>query len=146
MAARSGTSSYARIYAVVRRVPAGRVTTYGEVARRAGLPGHARQVGYALHALREGDDSVPWHRVVNARGAISPRGEPGMDALQRRILEAEGVVFDARDRIDLDRYGWRPRERGVRQATARAGLLSSAADRPRAKASRRRRRDGGSDR
>lgn len=104
------SSSYRRIYAVVRRVPAGRVTTYGEVAELAGLPGHARQVGYALHALRDADD-VPWQRVVNARGEVSTRSEPGMEGLQRRILEAEGVVFDARGRIDLDRHRWRPRLR-----------------------------------
>ena len=105
------SSPYRRIYAVVRRVPAGRVTTYGEVAELAGLPGHARQVGYALHALRSEQDDVPWQRVVNARGEVSARAEPGMEGLQRRVLEAEGVVFDERGRIDLDRYAWRPRRR-----------------------------------
>ena len=105
------SASYRRIYAVVRRVPQGRVTTYGEVARIAGLPGHARQVGYALHALRDSDDDVPWQRVVNARGEVSARSEPGMEGLQRKMLEAEGVTFDERDRIDLERYRWRPRAR-----------------------------------
>jgi len=103
------SDAYPRIYAVVRRIPRGRVTSYGAVARLAGLPGRARQVGYALHALRDEADAVPWHRVVNAQGAISARAEPGLDALQRRMLEAEGVAFDARGRIDLDRFGWRPR-------------------------------------
>ncbi len=103
---REGT--YALIYGVVRRIPPGRVATYGQVARLAGLPGRARQVGYALHALREGD-CVPWQRVINARGEVSARAEPGMVELQRQCLEAEGVVFDGRSRIDLDRYGWRPR-------------------------------------
>lgn len=110
------SDSYRRIYAVVRRVPVGKVTTYGDVARLAGLPGHARQVGYALHALRSSDDTVPWQRVVNARGEVSPRAEPGMDGLQRTILEAEGVVFDARGRIDLKRYRWTPRARRVPSA------------------------------
>ncbi len=111
MADRSRSESYGRIYAVVRRVPVGRVTTYGEVAWLAGLPGRARQVGYALHALRSEDEGVPWQRVVNARGEVSPRAEPGLDGLQRRMLEAEGVVFDARGRIDLERFRWRPRTR-----------------------------------
>lgn len=108
-----GTSgAYERIYAVVRRVPRGRVTTYGRVAEVAGLPGRARQVGYALAALPEGT-SVPWHRVVNARGAVSLRREgAGSDLPQRARLEAEGVEFDAAGRIDLARFGWRPRGGG----------------------------------
>ena len=73
---RHGEDTYARIYEVVRRIPEGRVATYGQVAALADLPGHARQVGYALHALPEGGN-VPWHRVINARGAISLRSDPG---------------------------------------------------------------------
>jgi methylated-DNA-protein-cysteine methyltransferase-like protein len=103
-----GSESYRRIYSVVRRIPRGRVATYGQVARLAGLPGCARQVGYALHALDD-ESSVPWQRVINARGEVSPRAEPGMDGVQRQILEREGLVFDARGRIDLERYVWRPR-------------------------------------
>ncbi len=102
--------SYGRIYAVVRRIPRGRVATYGQVAELAGLPQQARQVGYALAALRP-SDRVPWQRVVNARGEISLRAEPGADALQRVLLEREGVRFDARGRIDLARYTWHPRRR-----------------------------------
>ncbi len=101
-------SSYQRIYAVVRKVPRGRVATYGQVATLAGLPGHARQAGYALHALPAAT-AVPWHRVINAIGAISARG-PGGDGLrQRMLLEAEGIEFDARGRVSLSRYQWRPR-------------------------------------
>ena len=100
--------SYARIQAVVRRIPRGRVATYGQVAALAGLAGHARQVGYALHALAA-DSPVPWQRVVNARGEVSPRRTPGWDGLQRALLEREGIVFDARGRIDLGRQRWRPR-------------------------------------
>lgn len=104
----SGSDAYARIYAVVRKIPRGRVATYGQVAALAGLPGRARQVGYALHALSDG--RVPWHRVVNARGCISPRAdEPGGSVTQRIRLEQEGVQFDARGRIPLDRFGWKPR-------------------------------------
>ncbi|MEM1181430.1 MAG: MGMT family protein [Acidobacteriota bacterium] len=100
------SDSYSRIYDVVRRIPEGRVATYGQVAELAGLPNHARQVGYALHALR--DDEVPWQRVINAKGEVSPRSEPGREGLQRVILESEGVVFTASGRVDLKRYRWRP--------------------------------------
>ncbi len=96
-----------RILAVVRKIPRGRVATYGQVAALAGLPGAARQVGYALHALPEGS-TVPWHRVINARGEVSPRAQPGWEGFQRQLLEAEGVVFDRRGRIDLQRYRWDP--------------------------------------
>jgi methylated-DNA-protein-cysteine methyltransferase related protein len=106
MAARSG--SYQRIYAVVRRIPRGRIASYGQVAQQAGLGGHARQVGYALHAL-DADDRLPWHRVLDAQGRVSPRAEPGGDRVQRALLEREGIRFDAAGRADLARFGWRPR-------------------------------------
>ena len=99
--------SYERIYAVVRQIPVGRVATYGQVAALAGLPGHARQVGYALHALKEGSD-VPWHRVINAKGEVSLRTEAGWDNFQRHLLEEEGVAFDERGRVDLERERWEP--------------------------------------
>lgn len=99
---------YERIYAVVRRIPRGRVATYGQVAELAGLGGHARQVGYALHAAPE-SAGLPWHRVVNAKGQVSSRSEPGGDFLQRQLLAGEGLDFDERGRIDLERHRWRPR-------------------------------------
>jgi methylated-DNA-protein-cysteine methyltransferase-like protein len=102
------SQSYARIYAVVRRIPRGRVATYGQVAGLAGLKGHARHVGYAMHALPAGT-SVPWHRVINARGDISRRSQFGGEIHQRLLLEAEGVEFDWRGRVRLDRFQWRPR-------------------------------------
>jgi methylated-DNA-protein-cysteine methyltransferase related protein len=100
--------SYTRIYAVVRRIPRGRVATYGQVAALAGLAGHARQVGYALHALPAGS-TLPWHRVINAQGEISLRSVPGAGLTQRMLLEREGIRFDARGRIALERYRWEPR-------------------------------------
>jgi methylated-DNA-protein-cysteine methyltransferase-like protein len=105
------SAAYQRIYAVVRRIPRGRVATYGQIARLAGLAGHARQVGYALHSLRP-EDRVPWHRVINARGEISPRSEPGWEGIQREYLEREGVAFDGRGRVALERYAWKPRPGG----------------------------------
>jgi methylated-DNA-protein-cysteine methyltransferase-like protein len=112
----SGKGSWERIYAVVRRLPRGRGATYGQVAQLAGLPGQARQVGYALHALSEGD-GVPWHRVINARGRVSARAAPGWDGAQRRLLTREGVAFDETGRTDLRRFQWKPRGgRGRRES------------------------------
>ena len=99
------SSGYERIYEAVRRIPFGRVSTYGRIAALAGLPGHARQVGYALHALKSGS-GVPWHRVINSQGRISLRTDFGGDLVQRGLLEEEGVEFDHRGRVDLKRYGW----------------------------------------
>ena len=97
---------YEVIWRVVRRIPRGRVATYGQIATLAGLDGHARQVGYALHNLPE-RSSVPWHRVINARGEISPRSAGDSHELQLLLLQAEGVVVDARGRIDLKAYRWK---------------------------------------
>jgi methylated-DNA-protein-cysteine methyltransferase-like protein len=98
------STTYERIWAAVARIPRGRVATYGQIAALAGLPGRSRQVGYALHALPEAR-AVPWHRVVNAKGEISPRAEPRWEQIQRKLLEREGIVFDARGRIALARFG-----------------------------------------
>ncbi len=103
---RSQSDLRARIYAVVAEIPRGRVATYGQVAALAGAPRHARQVGYALYDLPSGS-TLPWQRVINARGEISPRSEPGWDGFQRQLLEAEGIEF-RRGRIDLGRYRWEP--------------------------------------
>lgn len=105
-------SAYARVYAVVRRVPSGRVATYGQVARVAGLGNHARLVGYALAAL-PAETTIPWHRVINARGAVSHR-RSGDTLSQRMRLEREGVRFDARGRASLSAHGWRPRSSASR--------------------------------
>ena len=103
--------SYQRIYAVVSRIPRGRVATYGQVARLAGLAGQARLVGYALSALETGS-RIPWHRVVNAAGQISLRQEGGPAArLQRALLERERVRFNAAGRLSLERFRWRPTSR-----------------------------------
>lgn len=99
------TSTYRDIYAVVSQIPSGKVATYGQVALLAHLPGRARLVGYALSALT--DPSVPWHRVINAKGEISRRsgGSEG-DEVQRRRLEVEGVFFDSHGRVPLERFRW----------------------------------------
>jgi methylated-DNA-protein-cysteine methyltransferase related protein len=100
------SSRYQAIYSVVLRIPEGRVATYGQVARLAGMPGLARLVGYALSALK-GQIPVPWHRVVNAQGRISSRSDGSSADLEQRLrLESEGVCFDERGRIPLDQFLW----------------------------------------
>ncbi len=101
---------YTKIYRVVARIPPGRVATYGQVAVLAGVPGQARLVGYALHALDEGN-RLPWHRVINAQGRISPRSgsDVPMHVVQRRRLERERVTFDDAGRIPLERFRWKGR-------------------------------------
>jgi methylated-DNA-protein-cysteine methyltransferase-like protein len=106
-------ATHGRIHDAVRRIPRGRVATYGQIARVARLPGQARLVGYALHALPRGS-TVPWQRVVNARGEISVGGESGVR--QRQLLEKEGVRFDPRGRIPLTRFQWRPDSARVKES------------------------------
>ena len=97
--------TYDRIWAAVRQVPTGCVSTYGRIAELTGAA-TPRVVGYAMAALPKGSD-VPWHRVVNAQGEISLRAGGGGQR-QRRLLRAEGVRFDRRGRIDLEEFGWPP--------------------------------------
>ena len=104
----SSETTFQRIYATVRRIPVGRVATYGQIATLAGFPGRARQVGYALAALPNGS-AVPWHRVINAQGRLSlERSMPGGGVVQRQRLEREGIVFEGR-RVSLQRFGWKVR-------------------------------------
>jgi methylated-DNA-protein-cysteine methyltransferase related protein len=108
---RSLSPTYARIYGIVRRIPRGRVATYGQVAALAGLSHAPRVAGYALHALPIGSP-LPWHRVLGAGGRLSlARLDPDAALTQRMRLEREGVRFDARGRADLARCGWKPRAR-----------------------------------
>jgi len=98
-------SFFEMVYKIVRCIPPGKVATYGQIARLAGKPRGARTVGWALHSMPDGSD-VPWQRVVNARGVITldARGPGG--AIQRVLLEAEGIAFDEEGRIDLGAFGW----------------------------------------
>ncbi len=96
-----------RIWQVVSLIPSGRVATYGEVARQAGLPGGARRVGRALKAL-PANTRIPWHRVINARGQISLPEGSATQYTQRERLEAEGVEFCRGNSIDLKLFSWIP--------------------------------------
>src|SRR5436853_4779736 len=107
---RNANVSRKRIIDAVKRIPRGRVSTYGGIAELAGMEGHARQVGYALHDL-PAESGVPWHRVINAKGEISARSNGDSHELQRMLLEAEGVEFDLAGRVDLKKYRWIARSR-----------------------------------
>jgi methylated-DNA-protein-cysteine methyltransferase-like protein len=85
----------------VRRIPKGKVATYGDVAAASGYPGAVRQV---VWALRSGGKAVPWHRVLGAKGRILLTGENGFE--QKLRLRSEGVVVSGGDRVDLERYGF----------------------------------------
>ena len=120
------SDSYRRIYDVVSRIPRGQVANYGQVAELAGLPRQARLVGYALNVLPP-DTEVPWHRVVNAQGRVSVRGDGlGHEELQAQLLRREGVRFVA-GAVPLDRYRW-------------SGVSPTSAPRSRARPARRPRR------
>jgi methylated-DNA-protein-cysteine methyltransferase-like protein len=104
----SPASSYRRIYTVVKRIPRGKVATYGQIAALADLPRQARLVGYALNVL-PADTALPWHRVVNAKGEISLRSNGlGYDQIQAQLLTREGVRIVG-GKIALDQQRWQPR-------------------------------------
>ena len=107
MRGRPGASFCGGVYAVVGRIPPGRVMTYGQVALVLGMPRAARVVGGALHLLA-GDTDVPWHRVVNRHGRISTRCPEHSMWLQAERLRAEGVAVDDTLTLDLARYRWWP--------------------------------------
>jgi methylated-DNA-protein-cysteine methyltransferase related protein len=91
-----------RIYEVVRQVPRGAVSTYGDIAAIIGGGIDAWTVGQALNQVpKDQEQEIPWQRIINAQGGISTRG-----LLQRKLLEDEGVEFDSRDRVDLRRFRW----------------------------------------
>lgn len=101
-------NAYDRIYAIVRQIPPGQVATYGQVAELANYPRQARLVGYALYRVAIASD-IPWHRVINAKGAVSESPfRQGSDHRQRSLLEQEGIEFSAAGIINLRRYRWQP--------------------------------------
>ena len=100
--------SWEPVYRLVKRIPHGRVTTYGTLAKALRLPGGARAVGYAMAACPNGR-GIPWHRVIGAGGRLMIP-EPH-DSLQRRLLEDEGVKIGDGRRVDMPRYIWLPRKK-----------------------------------
>jgi methylated-DNA-protein-cysteine methyltransferase-like protein len=97
-----------RVYEIVRRIPEGHVMTYGQIAEMLGEGYTARTVGFVMHAADE--ETTPWQRVINSQGACSTGRVILPPDKQQRMLEAEGIVFDARGRCDLSRYRWIPEE------------------------------------
>jgi methylated-DNA-protein-cysteine methyltransferase-like protein len=107
---KQGPNFYEQVYAVVRRIPRGKVTSYGRVAQMLGRPRAARAVGYALNALKDKDqpafEKVPWQRVVNSQGRISITNREHGAQEQAALLREEGVVVSQDLRINLDIYLW----------------------------------------
>ena len=98
------------IYESIKKIPKGKVTTYGDIARLCGLLNCSRIVGYALRSLPE-DSGIPWHRVVNSEGRISFPLNSSDYQMQRKLLEAEGIVF-SKNKIDLIKYDWLKYKKG----------------------------------
>lgn len=113
----------ARVFALVRACPVGRVTTYGALAKVVGYPRGARMVGWIMNETPEG---VPAQRVINSKGELSGSWAFGEQGRMRQLLEAEGIVFSADGRVDLKRYGWEP-TRDLSQEELR-GILNNAND------------------
>lgn len=115
---------FGRVYALVRRIPRGRVATYGQIAALLSHPRAARTVGWALRALPE-DSGVPWHRVINGRGRISTGGRAHEASLQAELLRREGVGVGAGGAVPLNRFLWnggaarQPREPGGKRRIRR---------------------------
>jgi len=98
-------SFFAAVYEIVKQIPPGKVATYGQVARLAGNPRMARQVGWALHGNPD-NSNIPCHRVVNRFGQCSSAFAFGGEDIQRSLLEGEGVRFTVEGNVDLDKYLW----------------------------------------
>ena len=97
---------YRKIWETINRIPVGKVATYGQIAKIAGLGAHARLIGYALHNLPH-NSTVPWHRVINSKGEISLSKESGLYYYQKTLLEQENIIFNS-NKIDLEKYSWQP--------------------------------------
>jgi len=99
------SSSYQKIYQIVKKIPRGKVATYGQIAILAGFPRQARLIGYALNSLPE-DLEIPWHRVINSQGKISFSADSGWYEYQKSLLENEGIEFSPAGKIDLQQFQW----------------------------------------
>ena len=96
----------AEVIRLIKTIPKGKVASYGQIAYLTGLYPSVRRVVWILHSCSE-KEGLPWHRVVNQKGTISLKPGAGYEK-QKSLLEEEGIVFDAKDQIDLDRFLWEP--------------------------------------
>ncbi len=110
-----------RVYDIVRAIPPGHVMTYGQIAEILGEGYTPRTVGYVMHAA---DESVPWQRVINSQGACSTGRIVLPPDKQQRLLEAEGIIFNARGRCDLERYRWEPPDTQTKDTRIRESQTS----------------------
>jgi len=115
-----------RVYEIVRRIPQGRVMTYGQIADILGEGYTPRTVGFVMHAADE--ETVPWQRVINAQGACSTGRVLLPPDKQQRMLEAEGIEFDVRGRCALERYRWSPDQPEQAQRESEQGQASLFTD------------------
>jgi methylated-DNA-protein-cysteine methyltransferase-like protein len=106
MRKKSGTSFYRAVIRIIKKIPRGRVATYGQIAALAGNGRAARQVAWVLHSASD-KEQLPWHRVINRNGGISLPRYGGYE-VQRALLRQERVRFDGNDCIDLEKYQWQP--------------------------------------
>jgi methylated-DNA-protein-cysteine methyltransferase related protein len=99
----SEVNFYSEVFALTKKIPKGKVVSYGQIAVMLGSPRAARAVGYALNSLKKtGIDDVPWQRVINSKGEISFKGDTNRANLQRKLLEQEGVKFNMLNQIDFN--------------------------------------------
>lgn len=114
-----------RVYELVLRIPAGRVMSYGSVARVLGAGYDARAIGNVMHATPDDERAIPWHRVINSQGGCSTAGLTTPPDLQQRLLEAEGLVFNEKGRCDIAKYLWTPTEYEAEAKAEQQGNLFS---------------------
>ena len=101
------TNFYDKVYALVKKIPKGKITTYGRIANLLGKPRAARAVGYALNSLKKFEiNEIPWQRVINSKGEISFKGDVYRANLQRKLLEQEGIIFNIVGQVDFKKFGW----------------------------------------
>ena len=117
----SSQQFFQKVWTIVAHIPQGKVATYGQIAAMLGNPRAARTVGWALHST-PADLDIPWQRVINAQGRISTDCGEHSPNLQRFLLENEGVQFNIKDLIDLDRYLWRPQINDIDNILQKASL------------------------
>jgi methylated-DNA-protein-cysteine methyltransferase related protein len=105
---KNNDSFFEKVYAVVKRIPPGRVTSYGAIAGFLGTKGSARMVGWAMNASHSAKENVPAHRVVNRAGMLTGKHHFGSPALMQQLLESEGIKVLNDQIVDFEKHFWNP--------------------------------------